>query len=416
MTNRSPLTMVPATDRATVVCLAGALDTDCCDRLAGELTRHLDRAARQGHRLVLDMTAVPAVAEAARRTLREETGCLAGAPVLVVATPEVRKELEQDDLPGMRLHGTLVEALTSLPPSTAPAPVRPARPRRTGKPPADAESMRGEIFGLRAKARTSGLIGVAQGMLIARYDLPGPAAAFALLREGSQQCNVPLRILASAVVTAPPPQTDAHWFLGRGTHAPPPDTAFVRAYGGDVTDRCHVLAAALDTAIAVAEADAGEVHLTDPAQDHALFLEGRRGLDAAYWDQVALVTGPPVVCAVARERLAPAAVPDVAADEALSAHPAGQALLAAGRRAVYSVPLITPETYCTGTLTLHRNEPGIWPRPARRTELARLAADVAAWRSWYRRTVVLDALEHLHQNRPKRGAAARSPDGGAGKR
>ncbi|MFE5213382.1 MULTISPECIES: hypothetical protein [unclassified Streptomyces] len=31
---------------------------------------------------------------------------------------------------------------------------------------------------------------------------------------------------------------------------------------------------------------------------------------------------------------------------------------------------------------------------------ARLAADVAAWRSWYRRSVVLDALEYLHQHRP----------------
>ncbi|MFJ8029821.1 hypothetical protein [Streptomyces sp. NPDC096032] len=31
---------------------------------------------------------------------------------------------------------------------------------------------------------------------------------------------------------------------------------------------------------------------------------------------------------------------------------------------------------------------------------ARLAAEVAAWRSWYRRSVVLDALEYLHQHRP----------------
>ncbi|MFB8757441.1 ANTAR domain-containing protein [Streptomyces nigra] len=405
MTSRSPLTMVPATDRVTVVCLAGALDADCRVQLARQLTRHLDRAVRQGHRLILDMMAVPTVDEAARQTLRNETAHLAGAPVLVVATPELRKELEQDDLPGARLHGTLIEALTSLPP--APAPGGPARPPRYGNPPAEADHLRREIFGLRAKARTSGLIGIAQGMLIARYGLPGPDAAFALLREGSQQCNVPLRVLASAAVTAPPPQTEAHWFAGRGTHAPPPDSAFLRSYGGDVTDRRQLLAAALDTAIAVSEADAGEVHLTDPAQDHALFLEGHRGLDADYWDEVALVTGAPVVCAVAQERLQPVAVPDVAADEALAAHPAGQALLAAGCRAVYSEPMITPEGYCTGTLTLHRNGPGIWPAATRRTELARLAADVAAWRSWYRRTVVLDALEHLHRSRPGRGARNR---------
>ncbi|MFJ4753386.1 ANTAR domain-containing protein [Streptomyces sp. NPDC088763] len=406
MTSRSPLTMVPATDRVTVVCLAGALDAEAGVVLTRELTRQLDRAARQGHRLVLDMTAVPTVDEAARRTLRRGTLDLAATPVLVVATPELRKELEQDDLPGLRLHGTLIEALTSLPPTPAPG-AGPARPRRAGKPPADAESLHREIFGLRAKARTSGLIGIAQGMLIARYGLPGPDAAFSLLRKGSQRCNVPLRVLASAVVTAPPPQTDTRWFAGRGTHAPPPDTAFLRSYGGDVTDRRQILAAALDTAIAVSEADAGELHFTDPAQDHALFLEGHRGLDAAYWDEVALVTEPPVVCAVARERLEPVAVPDVAADEALSAHPAGRSLLAAGCRGVYSVPLITAERYCTGTLTVHRSAPGIWPGATRRAELARLAADVAAWRSWYRRTVVLDALEHLHQSRPGRGAESR---------
>ncbi|MGW7663429.1 ANTAR domain-containing protein [Streptomyces sp. NPDC054756] len=401
MTSRSPLTVVPATDRVTVVCLTGTLDADGCARLALELTRHLDSAARRGHRLVLDMTAVPTVDETARRALRDQTAHLAGAPVLVVATPEVRKELEQDDLPGLRPHGTLVEALTSLPP----APAGPVRPPRSGNPPgAEADHLRREIFGLRAKARTSGLIGIAQGMLIARYGLPGPDAAFALLREGSQQCNVPLRVLASAVVTAPPPQTDTRWFVGRGTHPPPPDTAFLRSYTGDVTDRRQIISAALDTAIAVSEADAGEAHLTDAAQDHALFLEGHRGLGADYWDEVALVTGAPVVCAVAQERREPVAVPDVAADDALAAHPAGRALLAAGSRAVYSVPLITPEGHCTGTLTLHRNEPGIWPGATRRVELARLAADVAAWRSWYRRTVVLDALEHLHQNRPGQGA------------
>ncbi|MGV9574624.1 hypothetical protein ACWDRX_37080, partial [Streptomyces nigra] len=123
MTSRSPLTMVPATDRVTVVCLAGAPDAEGCVRLAQELRRHLDRATGLGHRLVLDLAAVPAVDATVRRTLRDETLHLADAPVLVVATPEVRKELEQeDDLPGLRLYGTLAEALTTLPPAPVPAP------------------------------------------------------------------------------------------------------------------------------------------------------------------------------------------------------------------------------------------------------------------------------------------------------
>ncbi|MGW3136590.1 hypothetical protein [Streptomyces sp. NPDC001139] len=42
---------------------------------------------------------------------------------------------------------------------------------------------------------------------------------------------------------------------------------------------------------------------------------------------------------------------------------------------------------------------GTRSRSAGRTELTALAADLAAWRSWYRRTVVLDALEYLHRHR-----------------
>jgi AmiR/NasT family two-component response regulator len=71
-----------------------------------------------------------------------------------------------------------------------------------------AEDTPGEVFGLRAKARTSGIIGIAQGILIARYSLPAPADAFTLLRAASQRYNVPLRVVASAVVTAPPPLSE----------------------------------------------------------------------------------------------------------------------------------------------------------------------------------------------------------------
>ncbi len=66
------------------------------------------------------------------------------------------------------------------------------------------------------------MIGVAQGILLARYELPGPDAAFTLLREGSQRHNLPLRVLASAVVTAPPPQSGTRWFTARSAHLPPP--------------------------------------------------------------------------------------------------------------------------------------------------------------------------------------------------
>ncbi|MEU9388778.1 hypothetical protein AB0D86_02095 [Streptomyces sp. NPDC048324] len=101
----------------------------------------------------------------------------------------------------------------------------------------------------------------------------------------------------------------------------------------------------------------------------------------------------------ARAQRQRAAVADIAADPALSVHPAGLALLKAGSHAVHSQPLITRDASCTGTLTLHRSPPGAWLTARQREELTAPAVDLAAWRSWYRRTVVLDALEHLHRHR-----------------
>ncbi|MER8005145.1 ANTAR domain-containing protein [Streptomyces sp. NPDC094149] len=389
MTSRSPLTVLSVPGRVTVVCLTGTLDAGACADLARDLRRHLDAAARHGRRPVLDMSGVRLVDATACRTLRHATDHLAREPVPVIgAKPPVREALEHPRPPGIRLYDTLAEALAELP-----------RPVLSAEhPPAEPEDLRGEVFGLRAKARTTGLIGTAQGMLVVRYGLPGPAVAFSLLRRASQQVNVPLRVLASAVVTAPPPRAVEAWFPGRAPHAPP-DSAFLRAYRGDVADRRQVLAAALREAVALSAADAAEVHLTDPAPDDALFLEQHQGLDAAYWDQVALVARPPLVCARAQRQHAPVTVAGVGADPALSVHPAGRALLKAGSHAVHSLPLITADGYCTGTLTLHRNRPGVWLTDRQREELGVLAGDLAAWRSWYRRTVVLDALEYLHQHR-----------------
>ncbi|MFR0355633.1 ANTAR domain-containing protein [Streptomyces sediminimaris] len=408
MTTRSPLLVLSTTDQVTVVCLAGRLDSDVCTQLAQELKRHLDRAARRGQRLVLDMAGVRSLGAAACRTLRLATDHLTQEPALVIAAPPaVRGVLESARPPGVRLHDTLVDALTSLP--RPPAPQSSLGAWQLGNLSAEGDSLRDEVFGLRAKARTTGLIGVAQGMLMTRYGLPGPAAAFALLRSASQQFNVPLRVVASAVVAAPPPRSHDQWFPGRTTHSARPDIAFLSAYGGDAGDRGHVLAAALHEAIALSGADAGEVHLTDPAQDDALFLEQHRGLGAAYWDQVALVTGPPVVCARAQRERAPVTVPDVAADPGLSAHPAGRALLETDSRAVHSMPLLTGDGRCTGTVTLHRAEPGSWLTGPRQHALGALMADIAAWRSWYRRTTVLDALEYLHQHhRPEPGPGDRA--------
>ncbi len=315
--------------------------------------------------------------------------------LVVGAGPAVRTVLEHRKLTGVRVHDTLAAALATLP-DTVPD----TTAHRTARLTHEADDLRDEVFGLRARARTRSMIGVAQGILLARYELPGPDAAFTLLREGSQRHNLPLRVLASAVVTAPPPPV-RHPLVHRTLRSSAaPDTGFLRRYGVDAHDRRQVLTAALHEAMTVlSDAKAAELHLTDPAQGDALVLEQHEGLGSAYLDQAALVTGPPYVCARAQRLHEPVSVPDVAADPDLRLHPAGRALLATDSRALVSVPLITSDGRCTGTLTLHWSKPGTWLTDEQDHALHALAAETAAWRSWYRRTVVLDALEYLHQHR-----------------
>ncbi|WP_191873759.1 ANTAR domain-containing protein [Streptomyces filipinensis] len=382
------MTVQPVTERAVVLRLSGTLDAQDAGVLGRELAVRLRRADERGLRLVLDMSAVHRVSGTAVHTLDAHTRHRAAEPVLVTgATAQVRRVLTTTSLPGIRLYPSLEGAL---------AVVCGTRADQAEKPPSyPAENTSGEVFGLRAKARTSGIIGMAQGILIARYALTGPADAFALLRAASQHHNVPVRVVASAVVTAPPPWTAQQWFPGR-RHTPPPVLGLPQADRVDPRDRRHVLRAAVYAAVTLGDADAAEIHLTDSVQDEALVLEAHHGLDAAYRDCLALVDGPPAVCARARGEGRPVTVPDVAAEPDLAGHPVGRAALAVGTRALHGVPMVTEDGDCNGVVSLHRADPGAWLQPGQEAGLDGLARNLAAWRSWYRRTVVQDALEYLH--------------------
>ncbi|MBK3575678.1 ANTAR domain-containing protein [Streptomyces sp. MBT65] len=302
MTSHPPLTVRTATGLTRVVCLSGALGPDTCPGLERELRQYLDEVGRHEQQLVLDLADVQSLSIAACQTLRHATDHLAHSPVLVVgAGPAVRAVLEHRKLPGVRLHDTLADALAALPDA-----VSDTTAQRAARHSHETDGLRDEVFGLRARARTRTLIGVAQGILLARYGLPGPDASFTLLREASQPHNVPLGVLASAVVSAPPPQSDARWFTGRSTHMSPPATGFLQRYGIDAHDRRQVLATALhEAANILSDAKAAELHLTDPAQNDALVLEQQLALDSAYRDQATLVTGP-LTCAPARSENASA--------------------------------------------------------------------------------------------------------------
>ncbi len=389
MTTGASLTVLPVADRAVVLRLSGAWDRHGAGRaLSRELEPRLASAGRGGLCLVLDVSGVSGTSTEFRDALYALTRHLGAAPVLVSgACPPVRAVLTAAELPGVRLCPTLEEALAVVCRAAAAGP----RPEAARAVP---EDVRSEVFGLRAKARTSGLIGIAQGILLARYGLPGPEEAFALLRAGSQHHNVPLRVLAAAVVSAPAPRAPQEWFPGR-RHLPPPVLDLAPRDPVDVRDRRQVLRAAVYTAVTVTDADAAEIHLTDHTRE-ALVLEAHHALDAAYRDCLALVCGPPAVCARAQAAGKPVTVADVAADPDLAGHPVGRATLAEGSRAVHSTPMMTTEGKCKGVVSVHRSEPGAWPAAGQETALDELAGDLAVWRSWYRRTVVLDALEYLH--------------------
>ncbi|MFD9404789.1 ANTAR domain-containing protein [Streptomyces sp. NPDC060011] len=401
MTGSSHVTFHEASGHVMLVCLSGSLGADSCDDLARGLQQHLGQAARRGQRLVLDVSGIQLLSSAARRTLALSTDHLAHLPVLIVgARPHLRQVLERGNLHGIRLHDHLVDAVTAL--DTAPqrkARAPKAKPKDRADASEPAEALLLEMFGLRAKARTHALIGMAEGMLMTRYDLQRPAEAFALLREASQHRNVPMRVLASAVITAPAPQADTEfWFPGRATRPSAPTVGFLHAHNAKAADRRKALTAALYEIVTVSFADAVALHLTDPGQDDALILEQQHALDATLRDHAAHVVGPPAPCARAQEQGQAVTVPDIAEDPALSAHPAGQALLDAGLQSAHSIPLLNPDGLCNGTMTLHWSKPGFWLNRIQARELDVLASDIAAWRSWYRRTVLLDALEYLHQH------------------
>ncbi|MGW0410338.1 ANTAR domain-containing protein [Streptomyces collinus] len=399
-----------------LLCLSGRLDTADAAGLAHDLDRYLQQNVATHRRLVLDMTDLAPPSTAALHALDERTRHLANAPVPIITnTPEVRQVFARTPPPGLRVHPTLAAALDTLhghPPvrtaSPTPAPTAtPADPpprkgtdQEPGEEPRD--ELQNELYGMRAKSRTSAVIGIAQGILLDRYGLTGPPAAFALLRKASQQHNVPIRILASAVVTAPAPASDTAWFPGR-LHTPPPHLDLLSPAETHLGDRHQVLRTFVFEAITLCDANAAELHLTNRAFDDALVLEAHAGLTPAYRDRLALVTGPPALCALACADARAHFVPDIAADSHLAASAEGRAALAAGTRALYAVPALTDAGDCIGTITLHQAQPDAWMTHAQQTAFQTLTTDLAVWHSWYRRTVILDALEHLHAHVP--GAA-----------
>ncbi|ALO91908.1 hypothetical protein SHL15_0715 [Streptomyces hygroscopicus subsp. limoneus] len=381
---------------ALLLRMSGSLDADGAQAWSEELRGHLEQADRAGLRPVLDMAHVQLGGAAVLRTLSETTRARTGRPDLIIvrARPGVREAVHLARLEGVRLYATLDEALHELARVASRVEELPAWRSQMADPLRPSyEDLYKEVRALRARVRTAPVIGMAQGTLMVRYGLPDSGSAFRALREASQRFNVPLRVLVSAVVVARPPDGDV-WFPGRRS-LPVPQLRMLARGGRDPRYRRQMIDAVLREALAIGKAPAGYVQFVDPAVN-VLMLETHYGCAETFLDQLVRGRGDGTADAAARVRGRQVSVPDVATDARLS-DDCRRALLATGTQALHSVPVLSSAGSCTGVITLH------WPDAGHRTTAGQaeaftlLASDTSAWLSWYHRSVLLDALEHLHR-------------------
>ncbi|MFE9028527.1 ANTAR domain-containing protein [Streptomyces iakyrus] len=256
------------------------------------------------------------------------------------------------------------------------------------------ERLHAELRDLRARARVRPLISQAQGILQERYALPDGESAFALMQRASQRYNVKLHTLAGVLVTAPrPDEPDALWFPRR-VRGPEPELTFTRAHRSGSGSRGAVLKAVLRSTLTVTGTDMGNVQLPDPARG-GLRIEQHTGLTDDFLDFFAHVGEDGTSCAQAAKDVAQVTVRDVESDPVFT-EPARRAILAAGSRACHSVPLTTEAGLCVGMVSAHMDRPLDALTTAQTKALDTLGGEAGRWLAWHDRTVVLDALEHLH--------------------
>jgi anti-anti-sigma factor len=269
--------------------------------------------------------------------------------------------------------------------------------------------LRAQIRRLRADLRTRPVVARAMGILQGRYRLTDGDAAFALLRDGSQTHNLKLRALAAALLTTPPPESAAAelWFPER-VRTPPPAMTFSALAQQNHDNRSTVLEAVLSAGLACTGTRHGAIHLVDPVEG-GLQLELQQGFPAEFADVFAYVKDQESAAALALRRGERVVVTDVATDPLFS-EPRSMVLRQAGCRSAQSTPLIAPDGPVLGTLSTYDTRPGRHLSPAETAQLDLVAREAGAWLDWHRRTVVLDALEFLHQRVRERDPLAADED------
>ncbi|TDT42132.1 GAF domain-containing protein [Streptomyces sp. BK208] len=279
----------------------------------------------------------------------------------------------------------------------------PTPPSGSGESPKDPRWAQ-EQLDLRNRQLGHAGVARAQGILAGRYRLQGSEEAFALLKTASQQSNIKLHTLADAVVRTPAPDPEATaWFPGRA-RSHPPRLPWLRPEGSARHNQGAVLKAALHRVLTITQTPMGNVQLAESGRLH---LARHTGLNEYFTDFFAFVDAPTTSCAQAASARRQVTVRDVGTaavfDEA-SRH----AILQTGSRAAHSLPLANANGQVLGMISSHHERPSSGFTRAQLAALQQTGTDVGRWLSWHWRTVVLDALEHLHTQAV---STCRRPDG-----
>ncbi|POX42315.1 hypothetical protein C3486_06105 [Streptomyces sp. Ru73] len=356
---------------------AVAVDLSGVREMSGSAARALAACAVElGRRDIRLMVAAPS--EPAARALAVDGAADSGLIVLPAAHDLLTTCVP--DLPEPSWDGT--------PAAPAPEPVLDAQSRE------EVERLRGKVRDLQAKVRTHPLIAQAQGVLTERYRLRDSRAAFKLLQSASQQHNVKLRTLAAAVLNAPRPGTGAaRWFPDRVRTRPPRLPALPQV-NEDSANRSAVISAVLHQTLQISETSMGNVQLAD-RYSGGLRIEKHQGLNEEFLDYFDVVGEDGTSCALAARNGTRVTVTDVATDPVFSEE-ARYKILQAGSRAAHSTPLTTARGICLGMVSSHHERPHQLLAPAQARALDRIGDQAGRWLAWHQRTVVLDALEHLH--------------------
>ncbi|GAA0447948.1 ANTAR domain-containing protein [Streptomyces olivaceiscleroticus] len=359
---------------------AVAVDLSGVRRMSGAAARALAKCATElGSRDIHLMVAAPSD-EAARALAVDEV-----ADSGLVLLPEIHDLITAcvPDLPDSLWNGG-ASAAVPLPATELDALSR-----------EELDRLRGKVRDLQAKVRTHPLVAQAQGVLQERYRLRDGQAAFTLLQTASQRHNVKLRSLASAVLSAPrPEQGETRWFPDRVRTRPPKLTA-LRQVNSESANRGAVISAVLHQTLLISDTAMGNVQLADR---HAggLRIEKHQGLNEEFVDYFDVVGKDGTSCAQAARNVTRVTVTDVATDPVFSEE-ARYKILQAGSRAAHSTPLTTGRGICLGMVSSHHERPVHLLGPAQARAMDRIGDQAGRWLAWHQRTVVLDALEHLHR-------------------